>query len=200
VLHPGSGRVRELDSAFTPPWATGNRWPVSWALGCEPAFFPNAMEAPWELAEQRWLYIEELPERAGHALHAVPVGGYLVAWGYSVFCRPLLTLPAGMLDHRVRARKDQARVPIVETHQVWRLAARSADLDDLARPLSLADDTATHVQPVSDGCLHPPTSLTRVPAAPVDRRTSHGARIATTSIHLDAMARPGCVGGRASGN
>ena len=40
-------------------------------LGSEPAFFPNATEAVWELAEHRYLYIEELPERAGHALHTV---------------------------------------------------------------------------------------------------------------------------------
>lgn len=47
---------------------------LSWyerLLGCEPAFFPNATEAVWELAEHRYLYIEELPERAGHALHTV---------------------------------------------------------------------------------------------------------------------------------
>jgi catechol 2,3-dioxygenase-like lactoylglutathione lyase family enzyme len=40
-------------------------------LGSRPAFFPNATEAVWELAEHRYLYIEELPERAGHALHTV---------------------------------------------------------------------------------------------------------------------------------
>ena len=40
-------------------------------LGSEPAFFPNATEAVWELAEHRYLYIEDLPERAGHALHPV---------------------------------------------------------------------------------------------------------------------------------
>ena len=40
-------------------------------LGCEPAFLPNATEAVWELAEHRYLYIEELPERAGHALITV---------------------------------------------------------------------------------------------------------------------------------
>ncbi|HET7388229.1 MAG TPA: hypothetical protein VFJ19_16365 [Nocardioidaceae bacterium] len=38
-------------------------------LGSEPAFIPNATEAVWELAEHRHLYIEHLPERAGHALH-----------------------------------------------------------------------------------------------------------------------------------
>ena len=43
-------------------------------LGPEPAFFPNATEAVWELAEHRYLYIEQLPERAGHALHTVFVG------------------------------------------------------------------------------------------------------------------------------
>ena len=40
-------------------------------LGSEPAFFPNATEAVWELAEHRYLYIEELPQRAGYALHTV---------------------------------------------------------------------------------------------------------------------------------
>ncbi len=40
-------------------------------LGCEPAFFPNATEAVWELAGHRYLYIKELPEHAGHALHTV---------------------------------------------------------------------------------------------------------------------------------
>jgi hypothetical protein len=40
-------------------------------LGSEPAFLPNDREAVWELAEHRYLYIEELPEHAGHALHTV---------------------------------------------------------------------------------------------------------------------------------
>jgi catechol 2,3-dioxygenase-like lactoylglutathione lyase family enzyme len=40
-------------------------------LGSEPAFLPNATEAVWELADHRYLYIAELPERAGHALHTV---------------------------------------------------------------------------------------------------------------------------------
>jgi len=40
-------------------------------LGSAPAFLPHATEAVWELAEHRYLYIEELPERAGHALQTV---------------------------------------------------------------------------------------------------------------------------------
>jgi hypothetical protein len=40
-------------------------------LGSEPAFFPNATEAVWKLADHRYLYIKELSERAGHALHTV---------------------------------------------------------------------------------------------------------------------------------
>jgi catechol 2,3-dioxygenase-like lactoylglutathione lyase family enzyme len=40
-------------------------------LGGAPAFLPNATEAVWELAEHRYLYIEELPERAGHGLHTM---------------------------------------------------------------------------------------------------------------------------------
>ena len=47
---------------------------LSWyerLLGGELAFLPNATEAVWELAEHRYLYIAELPERAGHGLHTV---------------------------------------------------------------------------------------------------------------------------------
>lgn len=32
-----------------------------------PAFFPNEIEAVWELAAHRYLYIVEQPEHAGHA-------------------------------------------------------------------------------------------------------------------------------------
>jgi catechol 2,3-dioxygenase-like lactoylglutathione lyase family enzyme len=45
-------------------------------LGSAPAFFPNDVEAVWELAEHRYLYIELLPERAGHALITVFVGDF----------------------------------------------------------------------------------------------------------------------------
>ena len=45
-------------------------------LGAEPAFRPNDTEAVWELAEHRYLYIEVLPERAGHALQTVFVSDY----------------------------------------------------------------------------------------------------------------------------
>jgi len=45
-------------------------------LGGPPAFLPNDVEAVWELAEHRFLYIEVSPERAGHALHTVFVGDF----------------------------------------------------------------------------------------------------------------------------
>jgi predicted enzyme related to lactoylglutathione lyase len=37
-------------------------------LGAPPAFFPTDTEAVWELAEHRYLYIEQRPEHAGHAM------------------------------------------------------------------------------------------------------------------------------------
>ncbi|MGH3459459.1 VOC family protein [Aeromicrobium sp.] len=43
-------------------------------LGGEPSFFPNEVEAVWELAEHRFVYIEERPEHAGHALQTIFVG------------------------------------------------------------------------------------------------------------------------------
>jgi hypothetical protein len=36
-------------------------------LGSEPSFLPHATEAVWELAEERFIYIEEDAERAGYA-------------------------------------------------------------------------------------------------------------------------------------
>jgi catechol 2,3-dioxygenase-like lactoylglutathione lyase family enzyme len=40
-------------------------------LGFPPTFFPNDVEAVWELAPQRYVYIERRPERAGHAMHTL---------------------------------------------------------------------------------------------------------------------------------
>jgi predicted enzyme related to lactoylglutathione lyase len=40
-------------------------------LGSEPSFVPNATEAVWELTEHRWVFIEERPEHAGHAMHTI---------------------------------------------------------------------------------------------------------------------------------
>ena len=42
-------------------------------LGSPPTFFPSDTEAVWELAEHRWVYIEQRPEHAGHAMHTVLV-------------------------------------------------------------------------------------------------------------------------------
>jgi len=40
-------------------------------LGAEPAFVPHETEAVWELAEHRYVYVEEDAERAGRALITV---------------------------------------------------------------------------------------------------------------------------------
>ena len=40
-------------------------------LGSEPTFLATPTEAVWELADHRYLYLEELPHRAGHALVTV---------------------------------------------------------------------------------------------------------------------------------
>ena len=43
---------------------------LSWyerLFGSEPSFVPHDTEAVWELAEHRFIYINEEPEHAGHA-------------------------------------------------------------------------------------------------------------------------------------
>ena len=37
-------------------------------LGAEPAFYPNEVEAVWQLAEDRYLYVIQDPDRAGGAV------------------------------------------------------------------------------------------------------------------------------------
>jgi catechol 2,3-dioxygenase-like lactoylglutathione lyase family enzyme len=47
---------------------------VAWyerLLGAPPSFLPNDVEAVWEIAENRYLFIEVRPEHAGHARHTV---------------------------------------------------------------------------------------------------------------------------------
>src|SRR5215212_11935999 len=40
-------------------------------FGSPPAFLPNDVEAVWEVAEHRYMYVELLPEHAGHAMHTL---------------------------------------------------------------------------------------------------------------------------------
>jgi catechol 2,3-dioxygenase-like lactoylglutathione lyase family enzyme len=40
-------------------------------FGSPPAFLPNDIEAVWELAERRYVYIVLQPEHAGHARHTL---------------------------------------------------------------------------------------------------------------------------------
>ena len=40
-------------------------------FGSPPSFVPNDTEAVWELAEHRFVFIEQRPEHAGHARHLV---------------------------------------------------------------------------------------------------------------------------------
>lgn len=40
-------------------------------LGSEPAFYPNDVEAVWQLAEDRYVYIIQAPERAGGAVSMI---------------------------------------------------------------------------------------------------------------------------------
>jgi catechol 2,3-dioxygenase-like lactoylglutathione lyase family enzyme len=78
-------------------------------LGAPPTFLPNDSEAVWEVAEHRYLYIEVLPERAGHGL---------------------LTLFVDDLDERVQGIRDRGVEPVSqETYDngVRKVTYRDAD-------------------------------------------------------------------------
>ena len=40
-------------------------------MGAEPSFLAHETEAVWELAEQRFVFVVEDAERAGHATHTI---------------------------------------------------------------------------------------------------------------------------------
>ena len=65
-------------------------------LGSEPSFYPNDTEAVFDLAEHRYLYIEQSPEHAGHSQVTVFVGGLR---------------RADRRHHRARASSPRARRP-----------------------------------------------------------------------------------------
>src|SRR5690349_16025078 len=50
--------------------AAGLAW-YEQLFGTPPSFFPNDTEAVWELADHRYIFIEQRPEHAGHARHLV---------------------------------------------------------------------------------------------------------------------------------
>jgi catechol 2,3-dioxygenase-like lactoylglutathione lyase family enzyme len=45
-------------------------------FGVPPTFFATETEAVWELAEHRWVYIEQQPEHAGHAMNTILVDDF----------------------------------------------------------------------------------------------------------------------------
>jgi catechol 2,3-dioxygenase-like lactoylglutathione lyase family enzyme len=51
-------------------YAAAKEWYVR-LLGAEPSFIAHATEAVWELAEHRFLFVEEEAERAGGAIHTI---------------------------------------------------------------------------------------------------------------------------------
>src|SRR5215831_14876195 len=65
---------------------------------------------------------------------------------------------AGMLDQRVRPRKHQAGVPIVEFDQVGRITVGPVDLDDHPVPLGVTHDLAVDMKPVPYRCVHSASS------------------------------------------
>ncbi len=51
-------------------YATSLQW-YERLFGRPPSFIPDDTEAVWELAEHRYVFVEKLPEHAGHARHLV---------------------------------------------------------------------------------------------------------------------------------
>jgi hypothetical protein len=48
-------------------WAGALDW-YERLMGAPPSFLPNDVEAVWDVADHRFLYIELKPEHAGHAM------------------------------------------------------------------------------------------------------------------------------------
>ena len=77
-------------------------------LGAAPSFLPNDVEAVWELAEHRYLYIVVRPDRAGHAVQTVFLSDF-DTWLAAVRERGLE--PAGFETYDNGVRKATFRDP-----------------------------------------------------------------------------------------
>lgn len=83
-------------------------------LGSPPAFFPNDIEAVWELAEHRYVYVQHRPEHAGHAM---------------------LTLFVEDLDARVAQITERGIDPVLQetyTNGVRKITYRDPDENEIA--------------------------------------------------------------------
>lgn len=58
---------------YVSDYAAAKDWYVR-LLGSEPAFLPHDTEAVWELAEHRYVYINENGKHAGHSAQTIFVG------------------------------------------------------------------------------------------------------------------------------
>ena len=70
-------------------------------LGAQPAFFPNNVEAVWEVAEHCYLYIVVSPERAGRAVNLMFVADLDDRIG-SIAARGIVEASRETLDNGVR--------------------------------------------------------------------------------------------------
>ena len=156
----------ELMQQTRQPKAPGERWQEEGRTPAKIPMFPCSDDGPYQFGAP------DVPARLG-----------LLA-----LRRWLSAPPAPMFDDRVRTWKHQAGMTVVETHQIGRFPARSANLDDLARPLGLTHDVATHAEPVSDGCLHQPTSSPALCVPPAHRGGTLAVwcHITMASTHLAA--------------
>jgi catechol 2,3-dioxygenase-like lactoylglutathione lyase family enzyme len=64
------GLVALFAGIYVSDYQAATEW-YSRLLGGEPSFIPNDVEAVWELAEQRSIYINARPENAGQSLVTV---------------------------------------------------------------------------------------------------------------------------------
>jgi predicted enzyme related to lactoylglutathione lyase len=94
-------------------------------FGAPPVFFPNDSEAVFEMAEHRYIYIEHLPDRAGHAMHTLFVEDF---------------------DDRVAAIKKRGLAPLSEetySNGVRKTIFRDADGNEIGfggAPLTASSD------------------------------------------------------------
>jgi hypothetical protein len=100
-----------------------------------------------------------------------------------------------MLDHGIRAGKDQGDVLVLKLNQVGRFPARSPDFDDLTGPLWLTHDSAVYVDHIPDDCLHNACLLGQGSRSPPSAfaRAVRAAENTAVLPRLAANHRPGAM-------
>jgi hypothetical protein len=165
-------------------------------LGGPPSFLPNDIEAVWELADHRYLYIRVEPEHAGHAMHTVFVSDFdarivqILQRGLEPAERETYATASARSPSATRtATRSRSAVPQPDPPRSRRRQLPA--IRPSPRPSHPCRSTAPFVIHTPQLEDHRYVARTETPAHPAARPSAHFQSSPTTSAPVTALTSPG---------